>query len=190
MQKIQTVSSSKNLLFLIQSKRLRRFRTSTKAAIKIDFTASFDKILNYNYIDFPPAARWIVWIIFTAGGFFGLGIHGYYSIDLSKKQRLASKNNYLSKLHLKKDSWFFYGVLMTRKLNFLNSTITLRNVFYNEIMEKTFPIFSIWNSLLGALPALSIQHFLSPYLRNKRYKKKFFYLRNYPRAVSRIVLIA
>jgi hypothetical protein len=57
LQKIQTVSSSKNLLFLIQSKRLRRFRTSTKAAIKIDFTASFDKILNYNYIDFPPAAR-------------------------------------------------------------------------------------------------------------------------------------
>ncbi|MBP7859348.1 50S ribosomal protein L19 [Patescibacteria group bacterium] len=96
--------------------------------------------------------------------FFGLGLHGYYNLDLSKKQRLTTRNNYVSKLQIKKDSRFFYGVIIARKLNFLNSTITLRNVFYNEVMEKTFPVFSIRNTLVGPILKNRLRHFLSPYL--------------------------
>jgi len=44
--------------------------------------------------------------------FFGLGLHGYYSLDLAKKQRFTKRNNYLQKLQIKKDSRFFYGFVL------------------------------------------------------------------------------
>jgi hypothetical protein len=55
-------------------------------------------------------------------------------------------------------------------------------------MEKTFPIFSVRNTLVNDLTALDVSHFLGPFLKNRRKRKTFYYLRNYPRATARITL--
>jgi hypothetical protein len=51
-------------------------------------------------------------------------------------------------------------------------------------MEKTYPIFNIRNTLVSELPVKSLTHFLSIFLKNKKKKKSFFHIRNYPRAMS------
>lgn len=127
--------------------------------------------------------------IFTKSDFFGLGLHGYYSLEISKKQKLSTKNFYLTKLNIKKDSWFFYGLVICWRINFLSSTVTIWNVFYNEIMEKTFPIYSIRNTLVGNLQPGTFRHFLSSFLKNRKLKKKLRSIWNYPRATCRITLI-
>jgi len=55
-------------------------------------------------------------------------------------------------------------------------------------MEKTFPLFSIRNTLVGQIPRKNVKHFLAPYIANVKHKKRFFYLSNYPRADTRITL--
>ncbi len=186
---MQNLKNSNNLLFWLQIKKFWWLRNSARAMVKLPFLLTPRTYSFSSYLEFPLTSWKIIWQKLTSGIFFGLGLHGYYNLDLSKKQRLTTRNNYVSKLQIKKDSRFFYGVIIARKLNFLNSTITLRNVFYNEVMEKTFPVFSIRNTLVGPILKNRLRHFLSPYLWNKRYKKKFYYLRNYPWAVNRIVLI-
>jgi len=89
---------------------------------------------------------------------------------------MQTTDNYIAKLQIKKDSRFFYGFVLSRRLNFLSSTLTLRNVFYNEIMEKTFPLFSIRNTLVGEIARKNVKHFLAPYITNIKYKKRFFYI--------------
>lgn len=110
------------------------------------------------------------------GTFFGLATHTYYSLELSKKQKLMKRNPYKSKLQVKKDSRFFYGLVLSRRINFLSSTITIRNVFYNQIMEKTFPLFSVRNTLVGELEQGSFTHFLATFLKNTKKKKNFFHI--------------
>lgn len=43
-------------------------------------------------------------MLIVPGNFFGLGLHGYYSLEFSKKQRLLKRNDYNQKLQAKKDS--------------------------------------------------------------------------------------
>lgn len=173
----------------LQVKKLTRVCTSVKAPLKYPFKSAFDSILDINYFEYSRLSRWLFRIIFSKSDFFGLGQHSYYTLDISRKQRLSTKNFYLTKLNIKKDSWFFYGLVVSRKINFLSSTVTLWNVFYNEIMEKTFPIFSIWNTLVGHLKVGTFKHFLSNFLRNWKYKKKLWAVWNYPRAICRITLV-
>lgn len=55
-------------------------------------------------------------------------------------------------------------------------------------MEKKYPIFSARNTLVSQLESGTVKHFLSTFLKNKKNKKTFYHIRNYPRALSRIVL--
>lgn len=189
MLKFSNYKTSPNLLCNLQVKKLIWFSDLSRASVRFQFTDALDLKLDFNYLHYPWIARWIFWLMFTKSDFFGLGLHGYYSLEISKKQKLANWNLYLSKLNIKKDSWFFYGLVISRHINFLSSTITLRNVFYNEIMEKTFPIFSTWNTLVGHLQVGSFKHFLSNFLRNRKFKKKLRSIWNYPRATCRITLV-
>lgn len=161
---------------------------ASKTTIKFNFNRSFDVNLDFNYIDFPMSMWRAIRLIYKSGIFFGLGLHTYYSNEISWKQKLLNKNYYTSKLQIKKDSRYFYGLVLSRKLNFLSTTVTLRNVFYNEIMEKKYPIFSARNTLVSQLESGTVKHFLSTFLKNKKNKKTFYHIRNYPRALSRIVL--
>jgi ribosomal protein L19 len=85
---------------------------------------------------------------------------------------------------LKRDTRYFYGLVISRKINFLSTTLKIRNVFYNEIMEKTYPIFNIRNTLVSELPLNTLTHFLTIFLKNKKKKKTFYHIRDYPRAMS------
>jgi hypothetical protein len=53
-------------------------------------------------------------------------------------------------------------------------------------MEKTYPIFNIRNTLVSELPVNTLTHFLTIFLKNKKNKKTFYHIRDYPRAMSRI----
>ena len=177
-----------NILFHLQVKKFHRLRQLPKFDVKFNFSRSYNRKLYLDYLDYPVVILWIFWTIFKTGIFFGLGVHGYYTLDLSKKQKFGGRADYFSKLQIKKDSRFFYGVVLTRHLNFLSSTLKIRNVFYNEIMEKTLPLFSIRNTLVSELPRAGVKHFLAPYISRIKKWKKFFYLWNYPRAECKITL--
>lgn len=173
----------------LQVKKLTKVCTSIKAPLKYPFKVAFDLQLEFNYFEYPRLSWKLFRLIFTNSDFFGLGQHSYYTLEISKKHWLSTKNYYLTKLNIKKDSWFFYGLVVSWKINFLSSTITLWNVFYNEIMEKTFPIFSSRNTLVGRLKVGTFKHFLSNFLWNWKYKKKLWSVWNYPRATCRITLV-
>jgi len=156
--------------------------------VEFDFSQSFDKSRSFNYLEYPYITRKIIKNLIVPGKFFGLALHSYYSLELTKKMKLTKWNFYINKLQIKPDTRFFYGLIISWKLNYLSTTVTLRNVFYNEVMEKTFPLFSIWNTLVGNLSDYNIKHFLSNFLRNTKNKKWFFNIWNHPRAISRITL--
>lgn len=164
-------------------------RNSTRAEIKWNLNRSFDKTIDYNLFDYPNSTWRVIKLIYKPGIFFGLGTHGYYSLDVSKKQKLTTKNFHKLKLNIKKDSRFFFGLVISRHLNFLSSTFKIWNVIYNEIIEKTFPIFSMRNTLVSELQNNWIKHFLSFFLKRKWNKKRFFSIWNHPRMVSRITLV-
>jgi len=54
-----------------------------------------------------------------------LGAHGYYTLEISKKQKLTTKNFHRLKLSVKRDSRFFFGLAISRHVNFLSSTIKI-----------------------------------------------------------------
>lgn len=187
--KYSYISTWLNLLKKLQVKKFTRIWNSKKSEIKYLFLWTFQKKNNNLYLNIPSLIQRILKQYIKPGIFFGLGVRGYYTLDTSKKVWWTIKNKYKIKLQVKKDSWFFYGLVIAWKLNFLSSTITLWNVFYNEIMEKTFPLFSIRNTLVGEIKSSNLKHFFSIYLKNKWEKKKFFYVWNYPRAVNKIILL-
>lgn len=139
--KLQKENSS-NILVELQAKKLLRMRLGSKSFIKFNLTRSFDPKLAFNYIDYPSTMRRSIRLLYTTGDFFGLGLHTYYSNEISRKQKLLNQNYYNTKLQVKSDSRYFYGLVISRRINFLSTSLTIRNVFYNEIMEKSFPLFS------------------------------------------------
>lgn len=173
----------------IQHKKVIRLWTSARSHIKWNLTNCFIWKIDFNLFDYPLVTRWLIKEFYFPGIFFGLGVHSYYSFDFSKKFKLTTKNFHKLKLNIKKDSWFFYGLAISWRLNFLSSTIKIWNVFYNQIIEKTFPIFSIRNTLVGEINSKRLEHFLTFFLKNKWWKKKFFSLWNHPRMISWIVLL-
>lgn len=178
-----------SILEVIQHKKVIRLWSSAWSNIKWNLSKTFLWKFDFNLFDYPLITRFLIKKIYQAGIFFGLGVHTYYSLDFSKKIKLTTKNFHKLKLNSKKDSWFFYGLAISWHLNFLSSTIKIWNVFYNQIIEKTFPLFSIRNTLVGEINSKRLEHFLTFLLKNKWQKKNFFSLRNHPRMISRITLL-
>lgn len=180
--------TSPNVLVKLQSKRLAKMNLTSPMKVEFDFMKAADKVWNFNYLDYPFATRRIIKKLIIPGKFYGLALHSYYSLELSRKTKLINWNFYTTKLQVKPDTRFFYGLIISWKLNYLATTITIWNVFYNEIMEKTFPLFSVRNTLVSDLSSFWIKHFLSTFLRNIKNKKKFFNIWNHPRSTSRVTL--
>lgn len=189
MKTIKSFWQLSSTLEAIQHKKVVWLWTSAWSHIKWNLSKTFFKKLDFNLFDFPLVTWILIKKIYHTGIFFGLGVHSYYSLDFSKKIKLTTKNFHKLKLSTKKDSWFFYGLVISWHLNFLSSTIKIWNVFYNQIIEKTFPLFSIRNTLVDEINSKRLEHFLTLFLKNKWDKKKFFSLRNHPWMVSRIILI-
>lgn len=179
-----TYKSFSKVLVDLQNKKLIHYTTAPKADIKYNFKRSNWQKLDINFLNYPPVARWAIKTLCRPGCFFGLATHTYYTNEISKKFYPVRKKWYLSKAELKRDTRYFYGLVISRKINFLSTTVKIRNVFYNEIMEKTYPIFNIRNTLVSELSVKSLTHFLTIFLKNKKKKKTFFHIRNYPRAMS------
>ncbi len=176
-------------LQLLQHKWVFWLWNLEKTDIKWDVSSTFNKNLDIYLFDYPPLTRRVIKFLYQPGVFFGLAAWSYYSGDFSKKRKLTTKNFYKLKLSTKWDGKFFFGLLISRHLNFLSSTVKIRNVFYNEIIEKTFFLFNNWNSLVGNLQNTKMWHFLAFFLKNRRRKKKFLSIRQHPRVISWIVLL-
>ena len=175
-----------NILVQLQVKWLLQFWDGSRAELRYNFNAAQPHTAEINYIDYSETCWWSIWSIFKPGLFFGLGLASFYSLDLTWKKKFIGGNSYWFKSDVKWDIWFFYGILVRRHLNLLNGSITIRNVFYNELMEKTFSIFNIWNTLLGEVPGRWLTHLLWPYLINLSWKKNLLFLWQYSRAQQRI----
>lgn len=180
---------SSNVLVKLQNKKLARMALTEPSKVEFDFTKAKDRFWNFNYLDYPFATRRVIKKLIVPGKFYGLALHSYYSLELSRKVKLTNWNFYVTKLQVKPDTRFFYGLVISWKLNYLSTTITIWNVFYNEIMEKTFPLFNVWNTLVSDLSSFWVKHFLSTFLRNVKNKKKFFDIWNHPRSTSRVTLV-
>ena len=94
---------------------------------------------------------------------------------------------YLQKNKVKKDSWFFFGLCLFKKNNFFNTTLTIRNVFYNEIIEKTFFLFNIRNKIVTKLFKEEFSNCPSV-VKNIKKKKNFSFIWKKPRANSKFLL--
>jgi hypothetical protein len=176
------------LLVALQVKWLVKGKYLKPATTKfLPARSTFNHKFNFNYLQYHFAAWWIFWNLFLKPKFFGLAQRAYYTLEPSKKLNLLNKNFYKLKIQLKKDTWFFYGIVISKKINFLSSSITIWNVFYNQVMEKTFQIFNIWNFLLSGLKTQVLQHSLTWFIKHKWFKRKFYFIWNYSRAVTRIV---
>ncbi len=182
------IRSYGDIIANLQNKNLKQLLGKSRAVARFNFPQTLDEKLNINYLIYPISSWRVIRSLVEPGTFFGLATHTYYTLELGKKQKLINWKPYLSKLQVKKDSRFFYGLVLSRRVNFLSSTVTIRNVFYNEIMEKTFPLFSVWNTLVGKLEQGTFKHFLATFLKNKKNKKNYFHIWNYPRAFGRITL--
>lgn len=139
-----------SILNNLEQKKLRRFILNPKFSIKFNLQKIFG-LDNINYLLYSWVNKWLIWNIFNNSKFIGVGTPNYYTFGLSKWQRSLSKNKYNLKLTNKWDNWFFYGIVISIWNWFLQSTLTLWNVFYNEIIEKTFFLFNIWNVLIQSI---------------------------------------
>lgn len=183
------IKSNGSIITNLQIKNLKRLLGKSRASVRFNFPHTLDETLDINLLTYTPCSWKLIRTLVKPGTFFGLATHTYYSLELSKKQKLMKRNPYKSKLQVKKDSRFFYGLVLSRRINFLSSTLTIRNVFYNQIMEKTFPLFSVRNTLVGELEQGTFTHFLATFLKNTKKKKNFYHIWNYPRAFGWIALL-
>jgi ribosomal protein L19 len=175
------------ILFKLEQKKLNRLLENPKALVKFHLTKALNERWNFNYLRYFYISRKIIKLIFKKLKIFGIGIPSYYIFGSSKWQKLVSKNPYKLKLSVKKDSWFFFGIVISKKNWFLNSSLIIRNVFYNEIIEKTFFLFNERNILSQNINInLTKQIFFK-----KRLKKKstLFYLRSFPWVYSKVILL-
>ena len=169
-------------MFYIEQKKLRWLLSSEKFLPKFNLSQNFS-INNIIYLFY----FWINWILvkqsFKSSRFIGIGFSYYYTFGLSKRQLSLNWNKYKLKLINKKDSWFFYGIILSVRNWFVQSTVTIWNVFYNEIIEKTFFLFNIWNTLTQSIPLDFFKNFS---LKKNFWKRsKNFFLRKLPRLYSK-----
>lgn len=136
------IKNTKFILNLLSKKKINNFFLSQKFLFKMNLVNFYQPKITLNYSVYPILLNKIIRQFLRAGTIIGVGHNNYYSLEFSKKFKFDKKKLYLSKLNVKKESRFFYGICISKKNNLLNSTITLRNVYYNEIIEKSFFIFN------------------------------------------------
>lgn len=177
----------KNLIELLEQKKFWWLMMNPKALNKYNLFKALNKSTKSQLFDYCLLNWWLIWQIFWSSKIIGFGTPSYYTFGLSKWQKLLNWNWYQLKLTGKKDSWFFFGVVLSVWNWFLNSTVIVWNVFYNEIIEKTFFIFNIWNILIQPILLESVkQSFFKKWLWKK---KKLFFLRFLPRIYSKFILL-
>lgn len=186
MRKNKVIKQTKFLLDLISKKKLKKLLFLPKFSAKMGLFKFYQPAVKGNYVNYSFLINRIFKALFVSGSIIGIGHTNYYSLDFSKKNKSLSKKKYLNKLNVKKESWFFYGICISKKNKMLASTVKLWNVYYNEIIEKTFLLFNPRNSVLETLkPTLLIN--ASKY-DGHSLKKKWFFLRKKPRQYSKITL--
>lgn len=176
-----------NLLEKLQEKKFRWLSFEKKfISSKINLSSYFCTKYKLNYFTYLRLTRRILKISLVVGKVFGCGLTNYISLDTSKRNKSGLNEKYNLKLLSWKDSRFFYGSLLKCRRNFTSYTIWLRNVFYNEIVEKTFLLFSNWSGIVSYFSNLEINQLKKRLLKKK--KKNFFFLRKKPRVFSKITL--
>lgn len=177
----------KNFLFSLEQKKLIWLLWNPKALVKFNLIKALDRKTNINYLQFNYLSWKIIKLILKQTKIFGIGIPSFYTIENKKKQKLNIKNWYQLKLLAKKESWFFFGIVLATKWNFLNSSILIWNVFYNEVIEKKFFLFNIRNFISQTLEVTEVSQ---TFFKKKKIKKKstLYYIRNYSRSTSKLLL--
>ena len=178
---------NKNFITILEQKKFRWLLLNPKALTKYNLTKALTKNSKLNLLIYPVINRWVIWQLYSNSKILGVGIPTYYTFGLSKWQKLLNKNWYQLKLAGKKDSWFFFGLVISIKNWFLNSTLIIRNVFYNEIVEKTFFVFNIRNVLIQSI---SLNMVKQSFFKKRLWKKtKLFFLWKLPRIYSKFILL-
>lgn len=176
-----------NILSSLEYKKLNKLLENPKALVKFNLTKALNKYTNFNLLKFVYISWRIIKLILKGIKIFGVGVPSYYTFGSSKRQKLISKNPFKLKLSCKKDSRFFFGIVLSKWNWFLNSSIIVWNVFYNEIIEKTFFIFNERNILSQNVDInVTKQIFFKKKLKKK---STCFYLRSFPRIYSKIILV-
>ena len=173
------------ILFDIEQKKLWRFISNPKFYVKFNLQKTFG-IDNINYLLYFWINKWLIRNVFSGSKFLGFGTPNYYTFGLSKRQRSLNWNKYKLKLTYKKDNWFFYGIVISLRNWFLHSTVTIRNVFYNEIVEKTFFLFNIWNVLIQTISTDFLKQ--ANIIKSIWKRSKFFHLWRLPWLYSKFSL--
>lgn len=176
----------KNILFKLEQKKLNKFLENPKALVKFNLSKAFDETSNLNYLNYYYISWRLIRLILKKTKIFGIGVPSYYALGTSKWKKLTSISPFQLKLSFKKDSWFFFGIVISKKNWFLNSSLIIWNVFYNEIIEKTFFLFNEWNVLSQDVDIKSTkQIFFKKWLWKK---SKLFFLWSFPWVYSKVLL--
>lgn len=179
----------KNLVEILEQKKFWWLMYNPKAFSKYNLLNALqrDNKSYLNLCEYSTVNWWVIRQIFWNSKLLGIGVPSYYTFGVSKRQKLLNWNLYQLKLTSKKDSWFFFGLVISVRNWFLNSTVLIRNVFYNEIVEKTFLIFNIWNILLQSISINLVKQ--SFFKKRLRKKTKLFFLWTLPRIYSKFILL-
>lgn len=177
----------KNLIEVLEQKKFWWLILNPKALSKYNLLKASNISNKINLYEYSLINWWLLREVFWNSKILGIGTPSYYTFGLSKWQKLLNWNWYQLKLTGKKDSWFFFGIILSVWNWFLNSTVIVRNVFYNEIIEKTFFVFNIWNILIQTISVNSVKQ--SFFKKRLRKKTKLFFLRSLPRIYSKFLLL-
>lgn len=113
LSKRDKIRSYGDIITILQNKNLKQLLGRSRAVARFNFPQTLDEKLNINYLIYPPTSQRIIRSLVKPGTFFGLATHTYYTLELGKKQKLTNRRPYLSKLQVKKDSRFFYGLVLS-----------------------------------------------------------------------------
>lgn len=177
---------NKTLVWILEQKKLVRLINNPKALVKYNLTKALNEINHTNYLYFFHCNRKIISLILKKTKIFGIGSPSYYNFGVLKWQKSSSLNKYQLKLNSWRDSWFFFGIVLKTKWNFLNSSLTVWNVFYNEVIEKSFFLFNIRNILSQSISIFDTKQIFF----KKSFKKKttLYHIWKWPRAFSKITI--
>ena len=179
--------NKKNCIEILEQKKFWWFLFNPKALTKYNLNKVLKKSSSLILLNYPIINRKLIRYSFLQSRIIGVGTPTYYTFGVSKWQKLLNNNKYQLKLSGKKDSWFFFGIVISMRNWFLNSTFIIWNVFYNEIIEKTFFLFNTWNVLIQSISVNSVkQSFFKKWLKKKA---KLFFLWKLPRIYSKFILL-
>lgn len=177
----------KKILNLVEQKKLNWLIWNPKALIKYNLIKAFNPFSQLNYLSNFYCNWWLINLTFTTTKLIGVGAPVYYSFGPIKWQKTNLWNQYQLKLNIWKDNWFLFGIVIKIKKKFLTTSLTIWNVFYNEIIEKTFFLFNVRNVLNQTI---SIPEVKQIFFKKKIWKKtKLYFIWSYPRSYSKVVLI-